>query len=86
MNCNSGTETYAANLTFMWQTVTTWNNQDFSACFISMWMINSKGLLYHGGYKFQKTMMLSDKFNKMTDFWLNTFLVVTVFNFDWVNN
>ena len=41
------TETYAANLIFMWYPVTTWNNQEFGVCFISMQVINSGGFPYN---------------------------------------
>ena len=62
------TETYAANLIFMWYLVTTWSNQEFSVCFISMQVINSGGFPYNCGNKFQLMQLLPDEFNKRADF------------------
>ena len=35
-NVNSGTQTYAANLIFMWQPMTARSNQEINLCFISL--------------------------------------------------
>ena len=43
-NVNSGTETCATNLILIWQLVITSNSPEFSACFILLQIIYSRGL------------------------------------------
>ena len=40
-NANSGTKTYAANLNFIWQPLTTSNSQEFTNFFVSLQVIKS---------------------------------------------
>ena len=60
-NSNVKTENYTANLIFMWEPVTTWNNQEFSACFVSIYVIHSSGFPYNSGNKFQLMVLLPDE-------------------------
>ena len=65
-NVNIGTEAFAADLLF------TWSTQELGVCFRWMFMINSTGFPYNCGNKFQLMLLLSDEFNKRTDFlWYN---------------
>ena len=71
-NVNSETETYADNLIFMWQPITTRSNQEFNLCFISL--ISSSRFLYNGGDKSQSMLILPDELNEKISFLIKQYL------------